>query len=259
LNRIRFLKFELDFLTHWENSASLVSYHLRMDLLFSSLEGTLNPSNDVRRAAEAKLGEVGMARVNECEIEALDSIAFSRALQLSAVPGYLRTLLELSANQSLPVAGRTAAAIAFKNAVAHNWHPDSPSTPQRFAADEKEWGGWILQSIASYVLPLRVTLCFAVRGHIVDAAVGQVDTATVNALAEAFRWMATHDYPDRWYGRRAQVVVRVRPASLSHCVFSIQAHYACPASLPPRLGRPSSNEHRGRPSPSGCKALHVSG
>jgi hypothetical protein len=75
LNRIRFLKFELDFLTHWENSASLVSYHLRMDLLFSSLEGTLNPSNDVRRAAEAKLGEVGMARVYDCELKALDSIA----------------------------------------------------------------------------------------------------------------------------------------------------------------------------------------
>ena len=40
----------------------------------------------------------------------------------------------------------------------------------------------------------------AVRQNLINVAVAQTDKATINAFADAFSWVADHDYPDRWVG-----------------------------------------------------------
>lgn len=40
----------------------------------------------------------------------------------------------------------------------------------------------------------------AVRQNLINVAVAQTDKATINAFADAFSWIADHDYPDRWAG-----------------------------------------------------------
>lgn len=107
-----------------------------MDVLFSLLQNTLNPSNEIRRDAEKKLGEVS----------GLGELAFDDTrspygyLQLSVVPGYLKTLVELAGNPALPIPGKVAASLAMKNAVSRHWHSNDPEKPARFQPDEKEWG-----------------------------------------------------------------------------------------------------------------------
>ena len=86
------------------------------------------------------------------------------------------------------VADRTTAAVAFKNAVLHDWHDDDPNATPVFSVAEKDF----------------------VRNCILELAISQREPPIANQLAEASRRIFGHDYPDRWPTLPAQLLALLR-------------------------------------------------